>query len=69
MVFNHVLRQHRHGDEALHVLELVGKAQGEHHGTAIFGGRLKRGKILSGKNTSIDISNNMILYNIAPENL
>eukprot|EP00913_Durusdinium_trenchii_P008497 g7979.t1 len=23
MVFNHVLRQHRHGDEALHVLELV----------------------------------------------
>jgi len=27
MVFNHVLRQHRHGDEALHVLELVGKAQ------------------------------------------
>lgn len=25
MVFNHILRQHRHGDEALHVLELVGK--------------------------------------------
>lgn len=23
MVFNHILRQHRHGDEALHVLELV----------------------------------------------
>eukprot|EP00931_Biecheleriopsis_adriatica_P123962 TRINITY_DN9902_c0_g3_i1.p1 TRINITY_DN9902_c0_g3~~TRINITY_DN9902_c0_g3_i1.p1 ORF type:complete len:2101 (+),score=503.62 TRINITY_DN9902_c0_g3_i1:31-6333(+) len=23
MVFNHVLRQHRHGDEAMHVLELV----------------------------------------------
>ena len=34
MVFNHVLRQHRHGDEALHVLELVGRTQrGENHGT------------------------------------